>query len=318
MSTFAGEGHICSSLTGSGHATTSAPIRRISNLHLTECSKINDALTHPNLEMNRCSIRAATELKHRVGRVGAVDRVCDLPEYNLRSKHRLGARDAIPAFSWLRPGHPIADAFLRLFRQKLPTRKEFYESLFAIDRLEPELSRAKVLYEIGAGHGMFGIFAALVFPNIERVYALDQNIPPSRDGILERLAVDHPWLKTKARVIEAPLGGVLPPPDALLVGIHACGALTDGLAEMAQRVRAPFAVVPCCEERTQLPKELRDSVPSEAIADSVNALRLERWRSWDYALEERALPARVTGRNRVFVAAPRQTAAGAVQPASRS
>lgn len=268
--------------------------------------------------MNCSSVRSATELKRQVGKVGAVDRVCDLPDYNLRSKHRLGACDALPAFSWLPPGHLIADAFLRLYRQKLPTRKEFYESLFAIDRLEPELSRARIIYEIGAGHGMFGIFAALVFPNIERVYALDRIIPPSRDGILERLAVDHPWLKTKARVIEAPLGDVLPPRDALLVGIHACGTLTDRLAEMARRVHAPFAVVPCCEERTQLPKELRGSVPSEAIADSVNALRLERWRSWGYALEERALPARVTGRNRIFVAAPRPDAAGAVQPASRS
>lgn len=234
-----------------------------------------------------------------------VDRIHEQQGYNLRSQHRLTARDGGPLASWLGSSHPVFAAFLRLMRRRITTRKEFYETLFALERLAPELGQTRTLVDVGAGHSMFGIFAALLHPQLERVIAVDTRFPPCRTTILERLALDHPWLKVKLRFVERPICAVRPPANALVVGVHCCGSLTDELAATARRAAATFAVVPCCEERRSLPPAMRDSVPGAALPQAVNAERASRWRGWGYSIEERSLPYEVTRRTRLFVAAPR-------------
>ena len=190
--------------------------------------------------------------------------------------------------------------------QRLVPRKEFYETVFVLDRLQDWLRDAPpILYDLGAGHGMVGMFAALLAPGrVRRVVTVDRREPVSRARVLERLALDAPWLKLRTRFHEVNLAH-LPPlsPDGWAVSVHCCGQLTDTVAKVAARSSIPFVVVPCCESRGCLADAGQDS-SGLSVEDRVNAARVERWRGWGYSVEERTLPSQVTGRTRMFLCRP--------------
>lgn len=240
---------------------------------------------------------AAGPLRARIDQVLGLD-----PDYNLRSRHPIGFRDAPIARAWLPRSDPRWRIFLRLVRGKVCCRKELYESLFVIDRLAPQLARATMLVDVAAGHGMLAMFAAILHRNLRRVVCIDKTKPKSHEVLLERLSLDEPWLKTRLTYLERPIGGLRVPSNALVVGVHCCGALTDEVAGMAARSGAPFAVVPCCEPRALLPPDERARVPGQRIPEAVNARRLQAWRASGYEVSEAALPLAVTARPRVFFA----------------
>ena len=232
-----------------------------------------------------------------------IDRILEHGDYNLRSPSHLSARDMPRVLTWLRTDEPIFGVLLRLHKQRAARRKEVYETLFVLDRLAPELRRARSICDVGAGHGLVGLFAAILHPHLQRVVHVDRRRPLCYDKALELLALDRPWLKRRARYLERPLDDLaaLPPAD-LVVGVHCCGALTDEVARLARVDGRPFAVMPCCESRKLLPEGVE--LTGEAIAARVLADRVARWRGWGYGVTERTIPARVTARPRVLVATP--------------
>lgn len=252
-----------------------------------------------------------------------VDQILDHSDYNLRSQSRLSARDDARARAWLERDDALYGVYLRLRNQRTAVRKEFYEAAFLVDRLDPELRRATRLWEMAAGHGMFGLFAALLHRPIREVVHLDKRQPPSYERILELAAIDYPFLKLRSRFREGEIGtGDAIPSDALVVGLHCCGSLTDLVAEEARRSGAKFAVVPCCERRALLSPAARASVRGEDIPRLVRERRIARWESWGYAIEERQMPDRVTASTHILIATPQLSpaviAAGADQSKART
>lgn len=236
------------------------------------------------------------------------DRILAHPSYNLRSTSRLSARDDPWIPLWLPREHPLNRAYRKMRNQRLVPRKEFFESVFVLDRLRDWLEEAPpVLYDLGAGHGMVGMFAALVAPGrVRRVVTVDRREPLSHSRVRELLALDAPWVKTRTRFHRGRLSR-LPPlaPDGWVVAVHCCGQLTDQVAKAAASASIPFAVVPCCESRGNLP-DPAEELPGPLVAERVNAARLERWRRWGYEVEERRLPEQVTDRPRMFLCRPRR------------
>ena len=230
-----------------------------------------------------------------------VDLVLEHPEYRLHSRSRLSARDDAYKRVWMDGDHPLYLIFRRIRNLRIAVRKEFYEAAFMLDRVAPELRRASAVYEIAAGHGMFGMFAATVFRNLERVIHVDLCRPQSYARILEQVALEYPFVKHRSEYHEAPAGEGPPvPPGGLVVGLHCCGALTDLVAECARKDGASFAVVPCCERRSLL-RGANSGARGDDIPRLVNQARVDRWREWGYHVEERALPEAVTKRRRIFV-----------------
>ncbi len=240
-----------------------------------------------------------------------VDLILEHPEYRLQSRSRLSARDDEYKRVWMDGREPLYVIFRRIRNLRIAVRKEYYEAAFLLDRIAPELRRARSVYEIAAGHGMFGMFAAAMFRNLERVIHVDLVRPQSYERILEQVALDYPFVKPRSEYHEAPAGEGPPvPAGSLVVGLHCCGALTDSVAECARSGGASFAVVPCCERRSLL--RGRDAgARGEDIPRIVNDARVRRWTEWGYAVEERELPDTVTKRRRIFVAtAPDRSGTG--------
>ncbi len=230
-----------------------------------------------------------------------IDHVLRHTGYNLRSVSHVSARDMPYVLSWAAPSERAFGIVHRLHKQRAARRKELYESLFVVDRLAPELATAREICDLGAGHGLVGMFAALLFPNITRVHAIDRRQPPSFERALELLVLDHLWLKRRVTFHEKRLDALRAVPACdLVVGIHCCGSLTDHVARLARDSGGlPFALAPCCEGRAPRPDGVELS--GEAIAEHVNAARVARWRDWGYAVSERTIPERITPRHRLFV-----------------
>lgn len=233
------------------------------------------------------------------------DPVLRLPAaaYDLHSRHFLCAKDLEPATAWLPREHPLFGVFLALRNTRSARRKEVYETLFVLDRLAPELSRARALCELSAGHGLFGLLAALLLPGLEQVLLVDRREPLCYERVREVLAASHPYVKTRTRFVRRHLVDLRATPRGVpVVAVHCCGPLTDQVAALAHAASAPFAVVPCCEGRLLLDPAERAQVAGEDIPALVNARRIARWREWGYEVEERPLPERVTERPRLLVA----------------
>lgn len=234
-----------------------------------------------------------------------VDRILDHPEYNLRSTSRLAARDDRFTRAWLDGRDPLYEVYQLLRNRRVALRKEFYETAFVLDRLAPELSAAAELWELGAGHGMLGVFACILHRQLCRATLVDRRRPPSYERMREQVALKYPFVKIRTRFIEGRVDDALEiPATALVVGVHACGPLTDVVAETARQAGAAFAVVPCCEARRMLPWPLSRSVPPGQVAEALSELRCQRWRAWGYEVEERSLPHAVTARGRVLIGRP--------------
>jgi len=226
--------------------------------------------------------------------------------YDLHSRQHLGAKDLPPAGAWLDRAHPLFGAFLAFHNQRTVRRKELYETLFALHRLAPELARAEALCELSAGHGLFGLLAALLLPDLRGVIQADRREPDCYEKVRERLAARWPYVKVRTRFVRRRLVDLTATPrGVLVVAVHACGELTDQVAALARAAEAPFAVVPCCEGRLLLDREERAAVRGEDIPAIVNERRIARWRAWGYEVEERRLPEQVTERPRLLVATPR-------------
>jgi len=231
-----------------------------------------------------------------------VDRILQTEGYNLRSVSRLAVRDDTWARIWLEGMDHLYAIYHLLRNTRIVSRKEFYETAFVLDRLTEELREATSLWELGAGHGMLGQFACVLHRGLSETVLVDRRQPPSYERIRERVALAYPFVKTRTRFVEGEIDDALGiPKTGLVVGVHACGALTDRVAETARHSGANFAVVPCCESRHQLPDHIRQSTPRGETEDTVNLWRVKRWRSWGYDVEERAIPIEVTARTRLFV-----------------
>jgi hypothetical protein len=93
-------------------------------------------------------------------------------------------------------------------------------------------------------------------------------------------------------------------PDELVVGVHACGSLTDRVLDAALAARAAVAVLPCCHGGAL---EARDTAGLEAWMEgslAVDAVRALRLRSAGYRVYPQTIPQAITPENRLLIGVP--------------
>ncbi len=88
-----------------------------------------------------------------------------------------------------------------------------------------------------------------------------------------------------------------------VLGLHACGALTDAVLRLASARGALCAVMPCCYTGTAAgaPPGVRRALGVAAAADVDRSYRLQ---AQGYSVDWAAIPKRITPMNRILIAVP--------------
>ena len=129
--------------------------------------------------------------------------------------------------------------------------------------------------------------------------------------------------------VEGPVENLVPHESTLLVGIHACGRLSDIVIAQAISSNAPLALIPCCHSKKILTPEQKNSfkiyaasqcVPIttttthsnapasysivDTLADFMDSIRIQRLINAGYDVREVWIPKEFTLKNRIILAIP--------------
>ena len=99
---------------------------------------------------------------------------------------------------------------------------------------------------------------------------------------------------------------ILPHPETLLVGIHACGTLSDDIQKLSIQGNAPCVLLPCCHSKQSL--TLYNKPTTSTIVDLssyIDELRCIRWRQAGFhVLTDITIPEVITPKNKLLLAFP--------------
>ena len=161
----------------------------------------------------------------------------------LSTRGRL-TRHHLPHFA----GDTLFDAVARVICEAecLP-RKELFESWEVASRVRRRV-RGRPILELAAGHGLVSWLLLLLDQETPSAVCVDRRKPSSAERIEEALVTRWPRLAGGVRWEERDLRRVAADSSQLVVGVHACGALTDRAIDAAVGARAALAVLTCCQD----------------------------------------------------------------------
>jgi len=187
-------------------------------------------------------------------------------------------------------------------------RKELYEAWETARRVRRIVRGGRVL-DVAGGHGLLAHVMLLLDDTSARAVVVDPSLPPSGAKLHEQLVAEWPRLAGRVEFAQRPLEQLDVMPDDVLVSIHACGALTDRVLETAVASGARVAVLPCCHDFETCDAGALAGWMDRALAiDVIRALRVE---GQGYRVWTQTIPADVTPKNRLLIAAPQDSAASA-------
>lgn len=207
------------------------------------------------------------------------------------------------------PGEGAVDRFARaLCKHRATCFRELVES-FEFFALARKHARAKVVADLCGGHGLVAVLFAMFERRVERALVLDSSRPASFDRILLAAEEAAPWTAGRIEYIEAKLKTAAQniPCDAGLIAVHACGAKTDRVLELAIANHMPVAVMPCCHpvSTSKAPPALKKALAHLAV-DVDRTYQLE---ASNFHVHWTSVSERITRMNRVILARPRSVPA---------
>jgi hypothetical protein len=213
------------------------------------------------------------------------------------SKGRLTVRD-LDRFA----GETLFDRMARVVcRAGCLPRKELYEA-WEVARRTRRLFRGGRVVDLAAGHGLLGQFMLILDDSSPEALIVDPALPPSSAKLHEALLEAWPRLRGRVGFVPGGFDAVAILPTDLVVSSHACGGLTDRVLDVAVGSRARVAVLPCCHDtRSGTASALRGWVEPALAIDIARAHRLE---GEGYRVWTQAIPANITPKNRLLLAAP--------------
>lgn len=179
-------------------------------------------------------------------------------------------------------------------------RKELYESWEVARRVRRRLRGGRVV-ELACGHALAAYLLLLLDDSSPSALAVDVRPAPSATRLAAALVHDWPRLEGRVSIEARPLKEVDVERGDVVVSVHACGSLTDDVLSSAIGPGASVAVLPCCHDlRTS------DSGGLEGWLDgplAIDVRRAERLRAAGYAVRTQTIPAVITPKNRLLIAA---------------
>ncbi|HEY3045664.1 MAG TPA: methyltransferase, partial [Vicinamibacterales bacterium] len=220
--------------------------------------------------------------------------------FSLSSRGRLTARD-LERFPDDTLFHRVARAVCRA--GCLP-RKELYEAWEMARRVRRRFRGGRVV-DLGGGHGLLAQVMLLLDDSSPGAVVVDQAVPPSAATLHDALVQAWPRLSGRVAFVAASLDEVDILPTDVVVSSHACGALTDRVLDRAVSGQARVAVLPCCHDLgtgiSTGAGALSGWVDGPLAIDIGRAVHLQQQ---GYRIWTQAIPADITPKNRLLLAAP--------------
>jgi hypothetical protein len=217
-------------------------------------------------------------------------------------KARIG-RNTLPYFA----GDTLAERLVReLAHERALPIKEVVEAFEFFAVVRKYLARAPTVADLCSGHGLAGLLFAVFERRTDRVLSCDKRRPACYEKVRRACARAAPWIEGKVHYLEGELSRTRAslPAGSAVVGLHACGTLTDTCIEIGLETGGPFAVMPCCraKARNTAPAGLRQALGEDVAYDVDRTYTIERR---GHRVRWREIPESVTPMNRVLIAVPR-------------
>ena len=198
-------------------------------------------------------------------------------------------------------GDGLADRIAReLAEVRAFAFKELFESFEFFERVRKRL-RAPCVADLCAGHGLTGLLFAVFERRVERVILVDRARPQNHQRVLAAVSKIAPWVADKVEYWDTDIKNARDMTEhTSVIAVHACGGRTDACIDVAIRVGANLAVMPCCHSKT--PYRGPKTLPSKlGIALATDVDRTYRLRAAGYAVTWTAVPAEITAKPRIIV-----------------
>lgn len=179
-------------------------------------------------------------------------------------------------------------------------RKELYESWEVARRVRRRFRGGRVV-DLACGHGLTAAIMMILDGASERGLAVDRRLPESAHKVLAALRRVWPRLANLTLCADE-LGSCLLTSADVVVSIHACGALSDEVLARAIAARARVAILPCCHDLQTGDAGGLTGWLDPALA--IDVMRAERLRRAGYKVHTQLIPAAITPKNRLLIAAP--------------
>jgi hypothetical protein len=181
-------------------------------------------------------------------------------------------------------------------------RKELFES-WEMARRVRRLFRGGRVVDLGAGHGLLAQAMLLLDDSSPSALVVDKAPAPSAAKVHDAIIAEWPRLAGRVTFLIGALDRVEIAATDIVVSSHACGALTDRVLERAAAARARVAVMPCCHDL-----DVGDSADLSGWLDAplaIDVVRALKLRELGYRIWTQTIPADITPKNRLLMAAPR-------------
>ena len=180
-------------------------------------------------------------------------------------------------------------------------RKELYEAWEVARRTRRRFRGGRVM-DMAAGHGLLAHLMLLLDDSSPRAVAVDTRLPPSAAAVQAALVEAWPRLRDRVALVAAPLDDVSLHEDDVVVSSHACGTLTDTILEHVITARTRVAVLPCCHDARACDAGGLTGWLEPSLA--IDVRRAERLSRHGYHVWTQTIPASITPKNRLLIAAP--------------
>lgn len=186
--------------------------------------------------------------------------------------------------------------------------KEYRES-WEVARKVLRRHRGGKVWDLAGGHGLVGWLILMLDPGATTAVVVDPAIPLSAHRLRAALGVRWPQVTERWLFEQGDLSTVVPDPEDRLVGVHACGGLTDTVLDLAIAHGCRVAVLPCCQSSA---KNDAGGLAGWMDADlAIDTTRAHRLRQAGFLVQTATIPAEITPKNRLLFGTPQAQSAAA-------
>lgn len=164
------------------------------------------------------------------------------------------------------------------------------------------LFRGARIVDLAAGHGLLAQLMLILDDTSPCALAVDAVVPPSAITLHEALVERWPRLAGRLTFVSSPLDVIEILPGDIVISVHACGALTDIVLQLATTARARVAVLPCCHNKAVGDAGALSGWMDPALA--IDVVRARRLASQGYQIWTQRIPEDITPKNRLLIGAP--------------